>query len=423
MNTTRLDEYLNLARKHIKLEDDGKYSMSDHHIELFDAMQELILIELDFNNKYDLSLRGVFKEKLIAGMRDGKKIDWDVFKIDVEKHIKEVEYKDYLLGLGVPIKYQSKGALPFRRISFDETSISVITFAQFRDTFGFTEVIEHYRRQHDKSKAMSAIAGFTFFKVSVKAMHERHALEIFNRNFGYIKALINSSNYWGTYTSHLFGGIKPHVALMDADIYILKDVTNNKSEPCHDFYPQYLLQPEGKLTRDIKKVGLYKKIIKILRKSVAKRNALERILLNCVNSYDSALSARNRKDAFLNYWRILEYATNSSERKNDETVGLITPYFVRNREMQLVSKILVKARNDLVHRGEFFEYSDSAVNWIKEYAEASINLLFWLLNRGYKSIEDLNIFYSIYPNSNKDAALKQKVLKQLTYSRSKVDQD
>ncbi len=413
MNHKILNNYYTLAKKHIEFQDDKNLIDGHDHIDAFQTLLELMIQEMEFPHTNDLTLRKTFRDHLIKLLKDfdpSKEIDWAKVKNQILTKLVNSP-RNYIIGFGIPLKTKRKGKFPFSRLTVDNLKYCSINWNTYKNEFGFSEMFNHFQKRHSRERIASALNKFKFYKAYVKATSDRHAIDTFDTNFSLLKASINTANYWLSYTRHLGSGIKMHSAIIDPEIYIVTNSTTPKID-YYTYYPKYILIPECSLERDIKQISLYNKIIRILKKPNDSRNDIESILLNCIKAYDLALSSTTRQEAFLHYWRILEYATGTGDRNNKEIVKLLIPFFKRE-ENKLKAKLLVKIRNNLVHKGEFYEYSDFHLNWIKEYAEASIQILFWLLKKGYSTRSDLETFYSIYTNSKEIKKLKVKILNHL----------
>jgi len=56
---------------------------------------------------------------------------------------------------------------------------------------------------------------------------------------------------------------------------------------------------------------------------------------------------------------------------------------------------------------------------VKEYAEASIHLLIWLIDKKYENKNDLECFFSILPLPKKSAQKYKKMISQIQNDRNR----
>lgn len=389
-NYSEINNLYNIARKEIKYNNSGGREIN-LILDKFEILSETTFSKLFPEFTENITVRSIFNTALnIQLQTKTKSIDWEAFKKQVLNRYKDSSKKIFKIGFIVPIKIDKDIKFPINRLTINNVRFSLISENTFWKRYKSDEFEKHFNERYNKMKFFTALKDFKFFESTVEAVSDRDAIDSNERALDILRAIISWCDISGAYYWR-FGEGKSQIAFPSPEIYIVK--YNKKYTPYKVYYPEYYLYPPKLIKTDLSKSTKFKLVLKIVKKQ--KRNQLEDLLLKIIQTYSNALSSKKRSDTFLNYWRILEFATNSKERKNEEIVKLIYPYF-NDQKYMYVGDLIVNARNSFVHSGDFTEYTDNYVNWVKQFADASIQIIFWLLKHGYENIADINDFFQFF---------------------------
>ncbi len=419
MNSEKLNRYYELLRKDCTVNKEGKieWKIDSFLNNQFVVYSELIYRTLFENTSQNLTIKKTLEKELLSFLGNSSlPPNWITLQSEILEKIDSAQKKTFIIGFGLPFRNNLAKEYLFKEINLKQFKIKRISYRTFDENFGIDFLYRHYIKRYEKSIITTALHNsFLFFEAEVEAIDGRNAMDIFEYYFGGIQSAVNISNSFNKFIMQ-YGARSVQALLLIPDIYVLKCDSN--LEEYSEYIPNFSLDSRESSIRDIKKSKIYKLSIKILRKEQKKVTDIEKIFLECLNAYNKALLSGNRGDAFLNYWRVLEFATGSKDRKNYEAMNLIRNFFADNIRKD-IGDLIVSERNSLVHLGRCDEHSDNYINWVKEYAEASIHLLIWLIDKKYENKNDLECFFSILPLPKKSAQKYKKMISQIQNDRNR----
>jgi hypothetical protein len=415
VNDEQLNNVYNIAKKLIQFDAKGSASMHGQQRQQFDCCIEYLFSKLNFDKK-NLSTKLSFRRAIIDSIKQNQTPNWGNITREIQRESQQSKKDSWKILFGIPIASKGKKFFPFHQLTLSTISIKTISKKTFFRTFQ-PEVYYSSYQAKDNPSFFRQLDEFLFFQVILDANSDQDAMDTFSYSFDLLRYSINASCSFHRYTEYLGAGIRPSAVVPSAEYFHAQRM--DKSQPPEMFisyYPTRLFENKNRIDRDVKKEPIYKKTIALLRKH--KLNGIEGIFLRCIEAFGAALESTTRADAFMNFWRVLEIATHSGDKRNFEIINLLKPFFP-DEISRVQGDVVLSQRNEYVHSGEFSEHSDSHVNWVKEYAEAAIHLLRWLLHHGYGTTNDLDTFYSLYPNDEDCAALKKRIIIDLQKSRIK----
>lgn len=420
INFQKADEYHKYIKKKLKFDQSGKWD-GNHIFELHD-IEELIYLELFPDNIDNQLQRQIFareyRKQLLAGTFSG-------FKLVRNKVIKKYKIskrsattKSYKLLIVMYMSSPSKSEFIFKTLKINEVSFRYLGNKNTSKLFCTKEMVQNLKSQFDLNKRASfSIFSLRYLLASTEAIDSEQAFDKITRNFNLIRAVYNYVESSNITTIRCSYQEEPIATLREPIAYLMLeddknlDVYYSLKDSIDNFY-------KSKSTfRSKISQGNFLRIKRILQKN--QKTEVEKILTSCIFQLGNAFDEDNMHNRFLSFYRVCEYATGINiQRKNSDIVDLVGWYYMKidkNKKSQR-EEIIYKAkfnyvkkiRNRLVHEGYFYNYSDIHVNWVKELAEASIQILIWMINNGIKTESEMKIFWELYPDFINDNLVNRK---------------
>ena len=233
-----------------------------------------------------------------------------------------------------------------------------------------------------------------YIQAMTKAVDDRQAIDKVANHFELIRAAYNYSELFGS--RRISSSYDDPLSQLRAPV-AYSILENNKQLPAH--YPLFgrfdsREKSEYKPLSNSRQ-ALFLKLRRIIQKS--SKSEIEEILVRCIEQLSEAMDAANKTIRFLNFYQVCEYATTglSTEATGSKEVGLLAKYFNDEVTAEMV-RTVIKVRNQLVHAGKFYHYSNIHVNWVQELAESSIKILLWMIDNKLQTDQEFKIFWALY---------------------------
>lgn len=138
------------------------------------------------------------------------------------------------------------------------------------------------------------------------------------------------------------------------------------------------------------------------------------MLVDLLRLYGHAVDTADRSDAFLNFWRTLEFATfGGRDRRYDmaDVAKRATALLDNDEVDRAFLTALSRIRNDLVHRGHFADEGLKEIELLRKMVEACIDSLRKFAAE-FPTWEELEQFYEYAPASSQPTGVRQLGTKQ-----------
>ncbi|MFC1652012.1 hypothetical protein ACFL24_02570 [Patescibacteria group bacterium] len=376
--------------------------------ENFEINKWLIFYWLDLEGIEGITLYNIFSKKFNDLLKqESPPGDWGIFKQSILRELGKSSQKEYKFFIPVELCFNRGISFPFKKMKLGKITITRCSLQSIKRIFGdLSEFFDLVRRDRLDIKKMTFLLG------NSKGISDGHAFdELFNKLNKY-RGVYNFSLLFGNVTFRLGGGrLSPLGYFPTPRIYLVRNSSNIKQflSPFENLYPQPASEFPSRVGKDVNKIPLFRKLKRIIQKK--KLTYLENKLIECVVMYAEAFDTSVRSETFINLWRVCENAMSRIDQRSIDITKTLSNYFKTDGEKDL-APMLAKVRNDYVHRGKYFEYSDDIMNYMKKYSEAAVNILLWLINYNFSEHEHLELFYRIYP-FYKDKS-NQKLIRKLT---------
>lgn len=377
--------------KHIKndLEFDEQGKWKGNLLDgLFYDVEELIYNSLYPEQIGNLEVRGKFKRTFKAKLHSGTFTNFETI-VDEVKQLKE-EDKKYKVLIFLYIQGITVQDFLFKSLKIDDIKYEYYGKKKVRG-IDEKEVMEQIWFQAN-SKSTIYLGKIYRILATTEAVSERQVIDKVTYNFELIRAAYNYSE--SLYSRRIISSYdEPLSKLKEPIAYIVFD--GKKGKVYHPIDKRFNPQVKSyyKPLKDGRK-KLYERSRRIIQSSSS--SEIKQLIVRCFELLNDALDSNSRKSSFLDFYRVCEYATGINiQRKNSEILALISKY--SNDEIGIAKgKLLTQIRNNLVHEGKFYNYSDIHVNWIKGFAEAVMDILFWMDSQGFKTEKELELFWEMY---------------------------
>lgn len=390
----------------------------DHPIDKPFSLYAERLYTLIFQKRLDSPERNVlysaFMNVLNDWVKDSKVFELEVFKGDIENHVKAGQHKIHDIYFGVPLKIQAghrfafadkmscKGVV-FKKVTY-RTALSLGSSAYIE---ALTE--DYQKLGHDKREVSRNLKdNFIYIKVSIPSIRESIAIQKVIDAFEIFNACLNvaheSNSYVAAYANRMGVKSRRPIAL---PICLYVDGHKNPQAGIHqliiDLPGDSVLKPNTTL-KDFKQ---YKKRYDRLKYFVSGQQLtpIAQRLQSVLLQYDRALGCKDPHLRALAFWRCLEIATakNTNARTHDEILGILSGY--RTDEVwQEMGKLIKEQRNYYVHYGRelSLDNRDNYLCWQQQYATAILEVIVYMCikkigtEKGGEGESSINDFFDMY---------------------------
>ncbi len=376
----------------------------------FEIIEEAIYQEIykkEVRNKSEpTGLRFRFRYELRRHIESGnEKIDVIKLKAVIKKGLAK-PLQEYQVGFLFPLRLKLNESLPFKSATSKRFNarLQVATYEHFFRKFDRQAAVRDYSKHFSKEQVESALQhNFCFIIVALRATDADSATKNALQTYEAIAHSYNAAQNLYKRSLHL-GSLesKPEGSFCVPCFAYCKDLSTDK---VLDYQVSGTPQLRSSETATFNKnhLSLAKRYLRILNKS--KPTPIEQRLSNCIEQFSEGTMATKRTDKIMRYWRVIEFGmTDATEMMYEkEMVKTLKQFFYNDPDKQLMGDLVVKMRNDLIHRDIFTNtQGDNYVWWTKEYAAATLQVLGWLNTQkiGAQTSTEIDEFFQIYKLQN-----------------------